>query len=69
MRLISSPRTAPVASLAALVTRSAASVGNRAPAVLRRSERRRFSSASDEEVGGLNRAMREQLPKKTGRMS
>jgi manganese transport protein len=52
-RLISSLRTAPVASLAALVTRSAASVGNRAPAVLRRSERRRFSSASDEEVGGL----------------
>jgi hypothetical protein len=34
-RLISSPRTAPVASVeAALVTRSAPSVGNRAPAVL-----------------------------------
>jgi uncharacterized protein (TIGR03085 family) len=31
---------------------TAASVGNRAPAVLRRTERRRFSSASDDEVGG-----------------
>jgi hypothetical protein len=30
----------------------AASVGNRAPAVLRRSEQRRLSSASDDEVGG-----------------
>jgi hypothetical protein len=30
----------------------AASVGNRAPAVLRRSERRRFSSGNDDEVGG-----------------
>ena len=30
----------------------AASVGNRAPAVVRRSEQRRFSSASDDEVGG-----------------
>jgi hypothetical protein len=38
----------------------AASVGNRAPAVLRRSEQRRFSSASDDEVGGTTRAMREQ---------
>ena len=41
-------------------TASAASVGNRAPAVLRRREQRRFSSASDDEVGGLLRAMREQ---------
>ncbi len=39
----------------------AASVGNRAPAVLRRSEQTRFSSASDDEVGGSQRAMREQL--------
>jgi alkylation response protein AidB-like acyl-CoA dehydrogenase len=31
---------------------TAASVGNRAPAVVRRSERRRSSSASDDEVGG-----------------
>ena len=31
---------------------TAASVGNRAPAVLRRREQRRFSSASDDEVGG-----------------
>jgi hypothetical protein len=44
--------------------RIAASVGNRAPAVLRRSERRRFSSASDDEVGGTPRAMREQLQMK-----
>jgi hypothetical protein len=29
--------------------------------VLRRRERRRFSSASDDEVGGTMRAMREQL--------
>jgi hypothetical protein len=41
----------------------AASVGNRAPAVLRRREERRFSSASDDEVGGFMRAMREQLEK------
>jgi hypothetical protein len=40
---------------------SAASVGNRAPAVLRRREQRRFSSASDDEVGGPTRAMREEL--------
>jgi alkylation response protein AidB-like acyl-CoA dehydrogenase len=33
-------------------TPRAASVGNRAPAVLRRREQRRFSSASDDEVGG-----------------
>jgi hypothetical protein len=32
----------------------AASVGNRAPAVLRRREQRCFSSASDDEVGGPN---------------
>jgi hypothetical protein len=38
-----------------------ASVGNRAPAVLRRREQRRFFSASDDEVGGPMRAMREQL--------
>jgi hypothetical protein len=37
----------------------AVSVGNRAPAVLRRSEPTRFSSASDDEVGGISRAMRE----------
>jgi hypothetical protein len=42
----------------------AASVGNRAPAVLRRSERGDLSSASDDEVGGTMRAMREQLQKK-----
>ena len=39
----------------------AASVGNRAPAVLRRREQRCFSSASDDEVDGSMRAMREQL--------
>src|SRR4029450_9559387 len=33
---------------------AAASVGNRAPAVLRRREQRRFPSASDDEVGGSN---------------
>jgi hypothetical protein len=38
---------------------AAVSVGNRAPAVLRRSEQTRFSSASDDEVGGISRAMRE----------
>jgi hypothetical protein len=42
----------------------AASVGNRAPAVLRRREQRRFSSASDDEVGGTMRAMRDQLHKR-----
>jgi hypothetical protein len=31
--------------------------------VLRRREQRRFSSASDDEVGGFMRAMREQLGK------
>jgi ribosomal protein S7 len=36
---------------------------DRAPAVLRRSEQRRFSSTSDDEVGGSMRAMREQLTK------
>jgi hypothetical protein len=36
---------------------------DRAPAVLRRSEQRRFSSLSDDEVGGSMRAMREQLKK------
>jgi len=35
-----------------------------APAVLRRSEPRRLSSASDDEVGGSMRAMREQLTKR-----
>src|SRR4029450_6766515 len=44
----------------------AASVGNRAPGVLRRSERRRLSSASDDEVGGTMGAMREQLTKLAG---
>ena len=39
----------------------ATSVGKSRAAVLRRSERRRFSSASDDEVGGATRAMREQL--------
>jgi hypothetical protein len=43
----------------------AASVGNRAPAVLRRREQRCFSSASDDEVGGPNardaRAARENV--------
>jgi hypothetical protein len=34
---------------------------DRAPAVLRRREQRRFSSARDDEVGGSMRAMREQL--------
>ena len=33
---------------------------NRAPAKLRRREQRRLSSASDDEVGGSMRAMREQ---------
>jgi len=37
---------------------------DRAPAVLRRSEQRRLSSASDDEVGGSMRAMREQLTKR-----
>jgi hypothetical protein len=32
--------------------------------VLRRREQRRFSSAKDDEVGGMMRAMREQLSKK-----
>jgi hypothetical protein len=45
------------------LSKRAASVGNRAPAVLRRQEQRRFSSASDDEVGGSMRAMREQLSK------
>jgi hypothetical protein len=36
---------------------------DRAPAVLRRREQRRFSSASADEVGGSMRAMREQLTK------
>jgi hypothetical protein len=48
---------------------SAASVGNRAPAVLRRREQRRSSSASDDEVGGTMRAMREQLPIKGAALS
>jgi hypothetical protein len=43
----------------------AASVGNRAPAVLSRSERGAFSSARDPEVGGSMRVMREQ-PSKRG---
>jgi hypothetical protein len=47
----------------------AASVGNRAPAVLRRSERGDLSSASDDEVGGTMRAMREQLQKKGAALS
>jgi hypothetical protein len=34
--------------------------GNRA-AVVRRSERRRFSSASDDELGGFHARLREQL--------
>jgi hypothetical protein len=38
---------------------------NRAPALLRRREQRRFLSASDDEVGGSMRAIREQ-PKKQG---
>jgi hypothetical protein len=42
---------------------SIASVGKSRAAVLRRSERRRLSSASDDEVGGFQSAMREQLPK------
>src|SRR5687767_11226895 len=37
----------------------AVSVANCAPAVLRRSEQTCFSSASDDEVGGISRAMRE----------
>jgi len=37
---------------------------DRAPAVLRRSEQRRLSYASDDEVGGSIRAMREQLTKR-----
>jgi hypothetical protein len=41
----------------------AASVGKLRAAVLRRSERRRLSSASDDEVGGFQSAMREQLRK------
>jgi hypothetical protein len=45
-------------------TYRAASVANRAPAVLRRREQRCFSSASDDEVGGSKRAMREQLLEK-----
>jgi hypothetical protein len=36
---------------------------DRAPAVLRRREQRRFSSASADEVGGSMRAMHEQLTK------
>jgi hypothetical protein len=47
----------------------AASVGNRAPAVLRTREQRCFSSASDDEVGGSMRAMREQLLKIDALMS
>jgi hypothetical protein len=45
-------------------TYRAASVGNRAPAVLRRREQRCFSSASDDEVGGSKRAMCERLLEK-----
>jgi hypothetical protein len=41
---------------------------DRAPAVLRRRERRRFSSASDDEVAGFMRAMREQHHKSTVRI-
>jgi hypothetical protein len=37
-----------------------ASVGKSRAAVLRRSERRRFSSASDDEVGGFHARLREQ---------
>jgi hypothetical protein len=39
---------------------------DRAPAVLRRREQRRFSSASDDEVGGSMRATREQLTRERG---
>jgi hypothetical protein len=39
----------------------AASVGKSRAAVLRRSERRRLSSANDDEVGGSHARLREQL--------
>ena len=46
----------------------ATSVGKSRAAVLRRSERRRFSSASDDEVGGFHARLREQLKSK-GRLA
>jgi hypothetical protein len=41
--------------------KTAASVGKSRAAVLRRREQRRFSSASDDEVGGFHARLREQL--------
>jgi hypothetical protein len=45
-------------------TYRAASVGNRAPAVLRRREQRRLSSASDDESADPKRALRERIRKR-----